>query len=157
MKYKKYLLILLITLFIGCNNTYADTEKYETKNNLNEIKNSEIIQFAAKTTSTEYNRDNIDCDGIFGSKNDPDSIRYLLNEIIKYPRIIIPILVIGLGTMDLAKAVVASKPDEMTKAQKTFIKRCIVGVVAFFIPTIMNIIMYLADLVWNGMYTTCGL
>ena len=157
MKYKKYLLILLIALFIGCNSTYAETKRDTNQTILNEITDSETIKIAAKTTSTEYNRNNIDCDGIFGSKNDPDSLRYLLNEILQYPRIIIPILVIGLGTLDMAKAVIASKPDEMTKAQKTFVRRCIIGVVAFFIPTIMNILMYLADLVWNGMYTTCGL
>lgn len=97
------------------------------------------------------------CEGIFGSANDPDSLRYLINEILIYPKIIVPIIVIGLGILDLAKAVIASKEDEMKKAQKTFITRIMIGITIFFVPTIMNIIMYLADLVWNGSFTTCGL
>ena len=81
----------------------------------------------------------------------------LLNDILKYPRIIVPILVIGLGLIDLGKAVMASKEDEMKKAQKTFIKRVIIGVAFFFIPALVNILMWLANIVWNGMYPTCGL
>jgi hypothetical protein len=51
----------------------------------------------------------------------------------------------------------ASKEDEMKKAQKTFIKRVIIGVAFFFIPALVNILMWLANIVWNGMYPTCGL
>ncbi len=97
------------------------------------------------------------CEGIFGDPKNPDSLRYLLNEILMYPKIIVPIIIIGLGTLDLAKAVTASKEDDMKKAQKTFVKRILIGVSIFFVPTIMNLIMYIADIVWNGSFTTCGL
>ena len=97
------------------------------------------------------------CEGIFGDLKNPDSLRYLLNEILMYPKIIVPIIVIGFGTLDLAKAVTASKEDDMKKAQKTFVKRILIGVSIFFVPTIMNLIMYIADIVWNGSFTTCGL
>ena len=110
-----------------------------------------------QTSLQAKNDTDVSCDGIFGSKNDPDSLRYLFNEILQYPRIIVPILVILFGIMDFAKAVIASKEDEMKKAQSTFVKRVIIGVAFFFIPILMNIIMFLADLVWNGMYPTCGL
>ena len=110
-----------------------------------------------KENNILYATQDTSCDGIFGDKDDPESLRYLLNEILIYPKIIVPILVIILGTLDLAKAVVASKEDEMKKAQKTFIKRIMIGIIIFFVPTIMNVIMYLADIVWNGAFTTCGL
>lgn len=101
---------------------------------------------------------NIDCNELFGSKDDPDSIRYLVNEILQYPRIIVPILVIVFGIVDFAKAVIAAKEDEMKKAQSTFIKRVIIGVAFFFIPLFVDIIMQLADIVWEGLgYTTCDL
>ena len=64
-----------------------------------------------------------------------------------YPRIIVPALVIVLGMIDLAKAVIASKEDEMKKAQATMIKRIIVGVVIFFVPIIIKAILQLAGLV----------
>lgn len=107
-----------------------------------------------------------DMDLIFGSKNDdgvnkdPDgdgtpSIRYMVNQILGYVRIIVPILIILLGTLDFAKAVLAGKEDNMKKAQSTFVKRVIAGVVVFFIPTLVDIIMGLADIVWAGEYTHC--
>ena len=81
----------------------------------------------------------------------------LIKQFINIVKIAIPIILIVMGMIDLAKAVIASKEDEMKKAQKTFINRLILGVAFFFIPVLVNIIMWLADIVWNGMYTSCGL
>lgn len=101
---------------------------------------------------------NVDCESLFGNKNDKNSIAYLVNEILSYVRIIVPILVILLGTIDFARATVAGKEDEMKKAQKDFVIRIIAGVAVFFAPQIVNIIMYLADIVWEGLgYSTCGI
>ena len=41
--------------------------------------------------------------------------------------------------------------------KSTFIKRLIIGVAFFFIPSIVDVIMWLANIVWNGMYPTCGI
>ena len=95
-----------------------------------------------------------------GDKFDPNgdeaaSIRYLMNQILGTVRIIVPILIILLGTIDFAKAVLAGKEDNMKKAQSTFIKRLIAGLAVFLIPTFINIIMGLADIVWAGDYTYC--
>lgn len=111
-------------------------------------------------TGTEVNGEevNVDCDTIFGDKDNPDSLRYLINEILMYPKIIVPILLILLGMLDFAKAVISSKEDEMKKAQATFIKRVIAAVAVFFIPLLVDIIMGLADIVWAGTgYSSCGL
>ena len=132
MKYKKYLLFLLVIMVIGVNRTYAMNINYSQNSLIN------ILE--------------VGCNDLFDQ-----SLIDLLNDILKYPRIIVPILVIGLGLIDLGKAVMASKEDEMKKAQKTFIKRVIIGVAFFFIPALVNIIMWLANIVWNGMYPTCGL
>ena len=132
MKYKKYLLFLLVIMVIGVNRTYAMNINYSQNSLINIL--------------------DVGCNDLFDQ-----SLIDLLNDILKYPRIIVPILVIGLGLIDLGKAVMASKEDEMKKAQKTFIKRIIIGVAFFFIPALVNIIMWLANIVWNGMYPTCGL
>lgn len=171
MKLKKYsyLLILMLTLIIGINGVYA-TNALSTNQmvlNYNQKKNngSSVVLQTINNGKTESE----DCEKLFGDKNDDgvnydpngdgeSSIRYFLNEILMYPKIIVPILVIVLGMFDFGKAVMASKEDEMKKAQTTFIKRVIISVAIFFIPTIIDIIMSLADLVWNGMYpTSCGL
>lgn len=125
-------------------------------------------QITADTFFTEFKADGLieydnskgeytcaDMNVIFGNKNDPESIRYMVNQILGYVRIIVPILIILLGTLDFAKAVLAGKEDNMRKAQSTFIKRVIAGVVVFFIPTLVDIIMGLADIVWAGEYIHC--
>lgn len=95
-----------------------------------------------------------------GSDNpeDPPSVAYIIVSVLKYVRIIVPILIIILGVLDIAKAVVASKEDEMKKAQETFIKRLIAGLAVFFVPFFVKVVMGLADYAWSGTdYETCTL
>lgn len=120
-------------------------------------KNITQQEFENMKNDTSYYGKDITCEGIFGSKDDPASLRYMINDILTYPRIIVPALVIGFGILDFTKAVTSSKEEEMKKAQTTFIKRVLIGITIFFVPLIINIIMYLADIVWNGTFTTCGL
>lgn len=56
-------------------------------------------------------------------------------------KIVIPILLIVFGMIDLGKAVIASKDDEIKKATTSLIKRAISAVVIFFIPTIVGVVM----------------
>lgn len=150
MKYKSYIIVLLIAMVLGIGKTYA--VNINSQGNISMHGSNEIIQ-----KYTPINTLKITCKGLFGSKKDPDSLRSLINEILEYPRIIVPALVIVLGMIDLAKAVVASKEDEMKKAQATFVKRLIIGVAFFFIPVFVDIMMWLADIVWNGMYNSCNI
>ena len=112
----------------------------------------------------------MDCNQLFGDVDDagmkksdgtvvrPASLAYLIDQALTYVRIIVPILIILLGTLDLAKAVVASKEEQIKKAREDFAKRVAMGVVIFFVPTLVNIIMKLADIVWEGLgYTSCTL
>jgi len=151
MKFKKYILVLLLTLIVGCNIVQAKEYSNTTEQEKILFLANENDEFAPDLNSS------ISCEGIFGDKNDPESLSHLLNEILMYPKIIVPIIIIGLGSLDLGKAVVAGKEDEMKKAQKTFVRRLIAGIVVFLIPVILNIVMYLADIVWNGVYTSCSL
>ena len=110
--------------------------------------------------NAHYNSDGIEtsdrtmsCEELFDS-----SIIELINDILKYPRYIVPAIVIVLGTLDLFKAVIAGKEDEMKKAQKTFIKRIIIGVCVFLVPVFIDAIIWLANIAWQGLgYSTCSL
>ena len=110
-------------------------------------------------TSTNYSTNGITtsektmtCDELF----DP-SIMEIINDVLKYPRYIIPGLILVLGTVDFFKAVVAQKEDEMKKAQMTFIKRVIIGIAVFLVPVFINAIIWLANIAWEGLgYTTCN-
>ena len=52
----------------------------------------------------------------------------------------IPILLIIFGMIDLGKAVIASKEDEMKKAQSMLLKRCLYAVAVFFVVTIVTLL-----------------
>ena len=57
----------------------------------------------------------------------------------------IPIILILLGMLDLGKAVMASKEDEIKSAQKLLIKRCIYAVAVFFVVFIVQLVFGLID------------
>ena len=57
----------------------------------------------------------------------------------------IPIILILFGAIDLGKAVIASKEDEMKKAQSTLIKRVIYAAVIFFLFTIVSLVIGLVS------------
>lgn len=147
--------------FVSASNDINNMTAYlATKTNKSNYDQKLTEKFSGGIGKTEFEGENVevDCNELFGSKEDPDSIRYLINEILQYPRIIVPILVIIFGILDFAKAVIAGKEDDMKKAQKTFIKRLVIGVAFFFIPVFVDIIMGLADIVWEGLgYTSCDI
>ena len=60
--------------------------------------------------------------------------------IIPLIEIIIPIVLIVLGMLDLGKAVIASKEDEIKAAQKLLIKRIIYAVAIFLVVFIVTVI-----------------
>lgn len=55
-------------------------------------------------------------------------------------KIVIPILLIIFGIMDLGKAVVGSKDDEVKKSIRSLAMRAIAAAVIFFIPTLVSLI-----------------
>lgn len=68
-------------------------------------------------------------------------IGYIMN----FLQIIVPIIIIIMGTIDLVKALVAQSPEDMKKSQNMFIKRLIVGVIIFFIPMLVNFIINMVN------------
>lgn len=84
------------------------------------------------------------CEDVLGG-----NVLRLVNKFFKYIYILVPILVLVLGLADFGKAVLASKPDDMNKAKGKFIKRVIMGIAVFLVPTIINITFYIADFAKN--------
>ena len=67
-------------------------------------------------------------------------LRFIKKGIIPLIQIGIPIILILLGMIDLGKAVIASKEDEIKKAQGMLIKRIIYAVAVFFVVTIVMLV-----------------
>lgn len=70
-------------------------------------------------------------------------VRFVKYGIFPIIQIGIPIILVVLGTLDLGKAVIAGKEDEMKNAQKILIKRCIYAVMVFFVVTIVSLVFSL--------------
>ena len=66
-----------------------------------------------------------------------------VSSVLTIIQIVVPILLIIFGSIDLMKAVMAGKEDEIKKSQGTFVKRAIAAVIVFFIPTIVGLLMNL--------------
>lgn len=67
-------------------------------------------------------------------------IALVKNGLIPIIQIGIPIILIILAMLDLGKAVVSSKDDEIKKAQSMLIKRAVYAIAIFFVVTIVNLV-----------------
>jgi len=66
---------------------------------------------------------------------------YIVSTIITIIKIAVPVLLIIFGMLDLGKAVIAAKEDEIKKGQQTFIKRTIAAIIVFFVIQVVQIIV----------------
>lgn len=71
------------------------------------------------------------------------AVRLVRYGLVPLFQLLIPIALIVMGMIDLSKAVMAGKEDEMKKASSMFIKRCIYAVAVFFVITIVTLVMKL--------------
>ena len=71
---------------------------------------------------------------------DGASISELTRLAINLLKIFIPIILIILGIIDLAKAVMANEEKEMKESQKRLIKRIIYALVVFFVISLVQLI-----------------
>lgn len=67
-------------------------------------------------------------------------ITFIKNGLVPLLQIGIPIILIVYGMLDLGKAVIAGKDDEIKKNQQLLIKRAISAVAVFFVVTIVTLV-----------------
>ncbi len=101
-----------------------------------------------------YLLDYYTCGGIEGLSFD-GSIPTLVSTVVTAIQIVIPILLIIFGMLDLGKAVMAQKEDEIKKGQQTFIKRIIAAVILFMVIFIVRMIIGLVAGDENESITEC--
>ena len=94
------------------------------------VKTGDIFQIAAKkkiikTEETEMNTENYnqinECSGddsMLGSVNDPNSVAWLLQQIFNYIKILGPLLVVVLSSVEFAKVIIQSDDEAMAKLKK---------------------------------------
>ena len=67
-------------------------------------------------------------------------------------KIAVPIILIVVGMMDLAKAVMGKNEDEIKKAQQGLIKKAIAAVIVFLVASLVGVLM---SLVGSDDYKEC--
>lgn len=85
-----------------------------------------------------------------------DLVPYM-KEIYGYLRIALPIALIIFGAMDFATPILSNDKDALTKATNRFIKRCIIVVAFFFVPTILQFIFNAYNDATGKEISLCGL
>lgn len=85
--------------------------------------------------------ENRNCNTILGDPEDKDSVAWLLQTILNYTRVIAPILVVILSSLDFAKAIFQSDDETMAKAQKKLIYRLLIAASLFLVPTLVSVLL----------------
>lgn len=160
MKKSILLLMMILVVFITPIKVNAEEKDYnngffqiiEKKNNNNQTNNgTDTSQWNEGYNQTQ------NCTGdnsILGNVNDPDSVAWLLQQVLNYIKIIGPILVVVLSSVEFAKVIINSDDEAMAKAQKKLITRIILAACLFFIPTLVQAAL---DLFGFTSDATCGI
>ena len=70
----------------------------------------------------------------------------IVKTVVLIIQVVVPILLVVWGMLDLAKAVMAQKEDEIKKGQQTFIKRLIAAAIVFFVIAVVKLVVnFVAD------------
>lgn len=100
-----------------------------------------------------YNPD-ADCNSLLGSTQNEESVAWLLQQLLNYVKILGPILVVILSSLDFAKAIIASDDDNMKKAERKLMIRLILAVALFLIPTLVSVLLNIFGITTDQI---CGL
>lgn len=122
-----------------------------TKTYLNRIalSNANYVDDSGSTDDDFVSVDVDNCEQLFGPR-----LIEIINSIMSIIRIIIPILLVVLGILDFSKATFAGKEDEMAKNRKRFINRIIAALIVFLVPMFVNLLLTLANEVWEYIVPT---
>jgi hypothetical protein len=81
------------------------------------------------------------CGEALGGVGIPGQLARIIALIVLFIQVFVPILLIVWGMLDLGKAVMAQKEDEIKKGQNIFIKRLIAAAIVFFVVTIVKFLV----------------
>ena len=73
----------------------------------------------------------------------PGQLANIISIIYNVIRIGIPLILVIMGMLDLGKAVISQKEDDIKKNQKIFVSRLIAAALVFFVFTIVKLVLSL--------------
>ena len=91
------------------------------------------------------------CKQLFG-----DDLIEIIDKVMGYIKILVPILLLVFGTTDFFTAIFSSDQEEMISKRKKFFKRLIAAIIVFIVPTFVNLVLKLSNSVWSNIHEeTC--
>lgn len=87
----------------------------------------------------QTNDSSIDCNSWGDAKRD-------MQNVFDFMKVVIPLLIIGLSTFDFIKAIVQKDDKDIKKAFTRLIKRFIFSILLFFIPVILEFLLYIFEI-----------
>lgn len=129
---RKFSLIFLIMLF---------TFMVFTPISVNAVTVSDQVNTYEKLKSGQYNLVQIlaEDEPLLGYVTDEKSVAWLLQQIFNVIKIVGPVVVIVLSSIDFAKVIIKNDDEAMAKAQKKLIVRLILAALLFFIPMLVEL------------------
>ncbi len=91
----------------------------------------------------------LDCYGI------PSEITETINAVYKVLVVVVPILVVIFGLIDLIKAVVGQKDDQIRTQSAAFVKRVIICLLVFFVLAFVSFLLHLVKTSEAGDAISC--
>lgn len=111
-----------------------------------------LLSSCDEDNKPNFNTDEIGCE-IF-----TPSLRKIINEIMSFIRIGVPLLLIVLLGVDFAKATFSGDEKAISKSKSNAVKRIVIAIIIFFVPAILNLLFDVANKVWeNAHYEVCVL
>ena len=98
------------------------------------------------------NQIDVNCEGIIGKE-----MLDFINKIFRWVQIVAPIVVIILGGIEFAGAILKDDKDALKKAASKFLKRLIIAVALFFIPLILSWLLEIFNEISGAASSTCGI
>lgn len=112
--------------FLIADNTDKDKDKTDKSDNNNDV---------------QYNQE-LECEGLLGDpEKDPDSVAWFLVKILNYLKLLGPLMVLVLSSLDFAKAILMSDDESLKKAQSNLITRLILAALLFVLPTLIEVLL----------------
>ena len=120
--------------------------------NVNAYETYKVMDTEPATELDAQCKSNASCvsSAVLGDVNCECSIAWLLQKIINYMRIIGPTIAIILSSIDFAKAIIASDDSSFNKTKTKFVKRLILALFLFLIPTLVSVILGLFGITSNA-------
>lgn len=149
---------ILFLIFIGLIsfssfNVSAKSISYQTNSNQKMATINDYFLIADNTDTDKANTDKTDnndvqynqeleCKGLLGDpKNDPDSVAWLIVKILDYLKLLGPLMVLVLSSLDFAKAILMSDDESLKKAQSNLITRLILAALLFVLPNLIEVLL----------------